>query len=211
MAKTWEKWFDDVLPDVPGCPQAVAKNAIKHAAIEFCDRSFVFHVDHAAIDAVAAQREYTWSPGANLKVVRPELVWYEKKQLTPVTRDELNDIYEYWPDESGTPVYFVQEKLEKLILVPKPEASSTGAIIAKVSIKPARSATDIDDAIHEKYLEDITHGAKWRLFAMKKKPWSDPTLATAHKAMFDEAIGRAKVAAHKGHVRSRRRVKAYFV
>jgi len=211
MPSVWSVFLPQILVEVPGVSNPLGEQAVRDAVIEFCDRSYVYHVDHPAIDALSAQGEYAWNPGTGLKVVRPEVVWYEKKQLTPVTRDELAELYQYWPDETGTPIYFVQEKLEKLILVPKPEAASTGAIIAKVSVKPSRAAADVDDAIYEKYLEDIAHGAKWRLFAMVKKPWADPNLASAHKQMFDDAIGRAKVAAFKGHVRSRRRVKAHFV
>lgn len=210
MAKTWEKFYDEVLPDVPGCGQALAKNAIKQAVIKFCERSFVYQVDHPAINAVADQGEYDWAPGANLKVVRPERVWYDKVQLTPKTRDDLDGIYAYWPDESGTPLYFVQEKLEKLILVPRPSAALASGILAKISVKPAQAATDIDDAIWEKYLEAIASGAKARLFAMKKKPWTDATLAAYHGGIFNEEIAQARLAAHRGHTRARLRVKGHF-
>lgn len=210
MAKTWEKFYDEVLPDVPGCSQALAKNAIKNAAIEFCERSFVYVIDHPAVSGVADTGEYTYAPGANLKVVRPERVWYDKVPLTPLTRDDLEDLYAYWPDETGTPLYFVQEKIEKLILVPKPSANLADAIRAKVSVKPARAATDIDDALWEKYLESIASGAKSRLFAMKRKPWSDPTLSAYHRQLFDQAIAAARLATARGRGRARMRTKAHF-
>jgi hypothetical protein len=210
MAKTWEKWYDEVLPDVPHCPQPVAKNAIRNAAIEFCERSFVYQADHPAIAAVQDQGEYTYAPGTGLKVVRPEMVWYDKKQLTPMTRDDLDRLYAYWPDESGTPIYFVQEQLEKLIVVPKPAAALADAIRLKVSVKPTRASVDIDDAMHEKYLEAIACGAKARLFAMKKKPWTDNELAVYHKQMFDAAIATARLHAARGHTRARMRVRAHF-
>ena len=203
MAKTWAKWRDEVMPDVPGCTASTADNAIKNAAIEFCDRSFVYLVDHDPIDAVEDIGEYTWAPGADLKVVRAELVWYDKKPLIPKTRDEIAAMNPYWPDWEGIPLYFIQEKLEKLIVVPRPTAALEDAIRAKVSVKPSRSATSIDDAIWEKYLEEIASGAKAKLFAMKRKPWSDGTLATFHKQAFDDAIAKARLAAFHGHVRSR--------
>ena len=203
MAKTWAKWYDEVLPDVPGCPQVVAANAIKNAAIQFCDRSFVYLIDHDPIAAVEDQGEYTWAPGAGLKVARPERVWYDGEELTPKTRDEIADMHAYWPDWEGTPLYFMQEKIEKLIVVPRPTAALANAIKAKVAVKPSRDATSIDDAIWEKYLEEIASGAKARLFAMKRKPWADGQLAAYHKGVFDEAISAARLAAFKGHVRSR--------
>ncbi len=210
MAKTWAKWYDEVLPEVPNCPQAVAGNAIRNAAIEFCERSFVYQLTHAAIAAVQDQGEYTFSPGAGLKVVRPEIVWYDKVPLTAKTRDDLDRLYAYWPDETGTPIYYVMEALEKLILVPKPAAALADAIRVKVAVRPTRAATDIDDAIHEKYLEQIASGAKARLFAMKKKPWTDNQLAVYHKQQFDDAIAKARLAAARGHTRARMRTKPQF-
>lgn len=203
MAKTWAKWFDEVLPDVPGCPQNVAQNAIKNAAIEFCDRSFVYIIDHPAISAAEDTGEYSWSPGSGLKVVRPEHVWYDGKLLIPKTRDEVAAANPYWPTWEGTPLYFLQEKLEKLIVVPRPTAALADAIVAKVAVRPSRDAASIDDAIWEKYLEEIASGAKARLFAMKHKPWSDGQLATFHKQAFDDAISRARLVAFHSHVRSR--------
>lgn len=203
MAKAWSVWYDEVLPDLPGCPQNVAGNAIKNAAIEFCERSFAYVVDHDPIAAVGGQSEYGWAPPTGTKVVRAEHVWYDKKRLAPKTRDEIAGMHAYWPDWEGTPLYFVQEKLEKLILVPRPSAALANAIRAKVAVKPSRAAADIDDAIWEKYLEQIASGARAKLFAMQRKPWSDGKLAAYHLARFEEAIGGARLSAFKGHVRSR--------
>lgn len=201
--KAWSDWYNDVLPDVPGCPELIAANAIKLAAIEFCERSFVYLVDHAPIDATDGTGEYDWAPDGSAKVVRPETVWYDKKELTPVTRDQLADMHAYWPDWEGTPLYFVQEQLEKLIVVPKPDADLSDGIRAKVSIRPSQSAGGIHAFIWEKYLEPIASGAKARLFAMKRKPWTDGALASYHKGVFDDAIDKARLASFKGHVRSR--------
>lgn len=204
MAKVWADFLDEVLPEMKGTPpQALVTNAIKNAAVEFCERSFVYRVDHPTVTSVDSTGEYDWAPGAGLKVVRAEAVWYEKKELTPKTVDELRAMHVYWPDWEGVPLYFVQERVEELILVPKPTDGVADAIRAKVSVKPARAATGIDDAIWEKYLEPIASGAKGRLFAMKDKPWTDGTLAAYHKGLFESAIDAARLAAFKGHVRSR--------
>lgn len=210
MSKTWAKFYDEVLPEVPGCPQNMAGNAIRNAAIEFCERTFVYQIDHPPIDSVQDVGEYDYAPGAGLAIVRPESVWYDKKPLTFKTRDQIDRMYEYWPDESGTPLYFLQEKVEKLILVPKPSVALVSAIRMKVSVRPTRSATDIDDAIHENYIEAIASGAKARLFLMKKKPWTDNQLGVFHNQAFDEAIAKTRLAAARGHTRARMRNRPYF-
>lgn len=203
MAKAWSDWFDEVLPDVPGCPQNVASNAIKNAAIEFCERGLAYIVDHPAVDGVADQSTYDWNPGAGLRIVRPETVWYDKKELTPKTRDELAAMYAYWPDEVGTPVYFVQDGLEQFILVPKPEADLVGAVRAKVTVRPDRTATTIDDAIWENYLEQIAYGAKAKLLKMQRKPWTNYPLGNEYLAKFNDAIDAVRLDSFKGFTRAR--------
>ena len=47
-------WFNEVLDDVPGVHQPVAFNAIRNAAIEFCERSWIYRTIDA-FDVVAGQ------------------------------------------------------------------------------------------------------------------------------------------------------------
>lgn len=200
---TWEQWYDEVVPDVPGAGLPLIKNAIKNAAIEFCQRTRVYRIEHPAISAVEDDGEYDWAPGAGLKVVRAEIVWYEGKQLDPVTPADLQALYPQWTEETGPPVYFVQEMPETLVLVPKPNADAADAITARVSVKPSRAATSISDQLYELYLEQIAAGAKARLFAMQSKPWSNPQGAQRESGLFEDAIAQANLDAFRGHSRAR--------
>jgi len=212
MATIWESWLDEVMPDLPGAPAAaLVKNAIRNAATEFCDRTWVWRVPHPApISVIAGTAEYAFVPPANTKVVKAHRVWYDGLEIAPQTPENLSSLYAQWTTETGTPLYFTQRDPEKLLLIPIPEADLANAITAEIAIKPARAAVDIETTIYEKYLEEIAYGAKARMFAMKAKPWSDAKLAAFNLGMFDQAIGRAKVPAAKGHTRARLRVKPHF-
>ncbi len=201
----WSAWFDEVLPHVPGCPQPVATHAIRNAAIQFCEDSRVWQIDHPLIDSVADTAEYTLAPGDGKKVVRLEMVWYEGNPLDPITTADLEALYTGWTVETGEPKYFLQERLEALVLVPYPSAAVTDAIKAKVSVKPSRAATVIDDVIHERYLEQIGRGARSRLHLMQRKPWTDVNLGSALAQQFEDDIAAARFAAFKGHTRARNR------
>lgn len=211
MAKIWELWFDEVLPDVPGVGQDVAKNAIRNAAIDFCSRSWVWRADHADINALAGIGAYAYAPPGNTKVAVPLAVWYSLKPLEPQGTYELQQRFPHWPSMVGqAPYWFLQETLETLIVVPAPSADLAGAIKLKVALTPTRAAPSIDDAIFERYLEEIACGAKARLFAMKAKPWSDPTRAVAYYQSFDQHIAKAKLVADRNFVRGAKRTKAHF-
>lgn len=207
MAKTWDEFTSRFLAEMPRCPAMTAERAVLDAAIEFCKRTYVYVIDHAAIDAVAGQAEYAWNPGAGLKVVRPEKIWYNELGIDPVGSDDLSELYTYWPSETATPKYYLQEKVESLLLVPKPDTSATGAIKAKVSVRPDLTATGIDDALFDKYVTEINFGARAILFAMAKTDWYDTNLAGYNSRRFEAAIGSVAALTARQHTRAPLRVR----
>lgn len=209
--KTYESWFDEVLPDVPGVTQAIAKNAIRNAAIEFCDRSKVWVVDHEPMPAVANQGVYPFEPPNGAVVAEVKTAWFNGQQLTPRTAAQLDKEFAKWPAKVGIPSRYLQESTEELILVPMPLANLANAIEAKVVLKPSRSSTGIERWIFEKYLEEIAHGAKGKLYSMQKKPWSDQNLAAFHLGQFDAGISKATLAAAKSHTTAPLRGRASFM
>ncbi len=209
--KTYESWFDEVLPDVPGVTQAIAKNAIRNAAIEFCDRSKVWVVDHDPMPAVANQGTYPFEPPSGAVVAMIKTAWFNGQKLTPRTAAQLDKEFVKWPAKVGIPSRYLQENTEELILVPMPSANLANAIEAKVALKPSRSSAGIERWIFEKYLEEIAHGAKGKLFSMQKKPWSDSQLAVFHLGQFEDGIHKAKLAAAKSHTTAPLRSRTSFM
>lgn len=208
MATLWSVFTPRVLLDVPRCPSITAEDAVRDAAIDFCKRTRVLRIDHTPIDAVATQATYSWAPGADLKVIRAEEVWFEKKKLDPILPGDLSVMYDYWPDETGVPAYYLQESEETLLLVPKPESDLSLAIRAKVSVRPTVASTDIDDAIYDKYVEEIVWGAKARLFIMRQEAWYDAALAQHFRERFEVACAGHNINVEKGRTRSSLRVRA---
>lgn len=202
MSKTWAKFRDEVMPEIPGASAAMVDYAIRKAAIAFCERSRAYRIDHTPIDAVAGTAAYSWNPGTNLVVVRPEIAWYDGKQLEAKGSKELDGLYEKWPLETGTPLYYLSERADQLILVPYPSANLTGGITAKVSVTPANDATDIIDWIWQEYVEEIGTGAKALLMHMDKKPWSNQAKAEEYEERFSIAIGKAMRRAEVGYGRA---------
>lgn len=212
MSETaWTAWYDEIVPDLPGAPTlTLVKNAIRNAAIEFCDRTWVYRVAHDPLAVEANVPDYELEPPTKTALVKVLRAWYDKKEIYPKTQDELAQLFSHWPSITGTPLYFTQRSPDVLLLVPTPAASLQDALTAEIAIKPTRASTGISTDLFEKYLEEIAYGAKARLFAMSRKPWSDVTLAAYNRGMFDECVGKAKVQAVKGHTRARLRVKPHF-
>jgi hypothetical protein len=104
-------WYDDVVPQVPGCPLPVALQKIRQAAITFCEMSRAWrYLGLTAIDAVANQMTYVLGPGAaagtvpaDTKVVHVFQVNYDGLALAMVTPAEVRATSDTWFSDSGRP------------------------------------------------------------------------------------------------------------
>lgn len=213
MPQPYTQFYDFVLPSVPGCPQALALQAIRHAAIEFCERTGVWHIDHPAINVVADQSPYPFAPGVTGAVVHKVLrAWHGTTEIFPATLDELNELFPgNWRTKTGTPERFTQYGPRALMLVPKPAAALAGGLTAIVSLKPSATSIDIDDAVYEEYHRAIASGAKAILMQSPKKPYTDLEQAAVEMGAFEKAIGEAHQRVSKQFSRTRRRTKSYFI
>jgi hypothetical protein len=172
MIVSYQSLVDGGHLDVAGVPEPVAVNVIRKAAIEFCDRSRAWVVDHDPIDLVAGEATYQFSPNNGTVVVRVEEAWVNGLDITATTRLDVQR-HINWTSLTGTATQYLQENTEEIILFPKPIAALAAGLTMKVSLKPSRKSTGLEGWLVEKYLDDIIHGALWKLFEMPSKPWSD--------------------------------------
>jgi hypothetical protein len=203
--------YDEVLPDVPGVPQNVALNAIRNAVIEFCDRSGIWIVDIDPVSVTANNSVYPFVSPTDTVVSSIIAIWFNLLRMHPTTELELADAYINWKTRTGLPVRYLQENTEELIIFPMPAVDQTNALTIKVALKPTRKSTGVEGWIIEKYQEGLAHGAKAKLFAMQKKPWTSAELSAYHFQMFEIAIAQANLASVKGLGKGRIRTVARFV
>lgn len=204
--------FDEVLPDVPGVPQNVALNAIRNSIIEFCARSQIWTAEHSAVDIVATQADYPFVPPiADTVIAGVSSVRYNGIRIYPVTLTELDSEVTNWKIRTGPPKRHFQRSSDKLSLFPIPSDSLAGALTFTVALKPSRASTGADSWLFEKYREEFAHGAKYKLFGMQKKPWTDPALAGYHKDLFDVAVSNAAREAAKSMSKTAIRTTSQFM
>jgi len=211
MADTaYTAFFDHVLPAVPGCPQPMAIDAIRRAAIEFCEKTLAWIYKHPAINVVAAQMAYPFVPPTGAVVAKVLQAWHNDIKITPKTPDELNEIYANWLTIAGTPQYITQDDERNLLLVPTPSAALTAGLVLRVALKPTLASDDIETSIYEEYRDAIASGAKARLMLIKDKPYSDMELGALEMGLFNAAVADAKFKAQKGCGRARVRTVTHF-
>lgn len=198
---TWSQFYDDVLPEVPGCPTPLAEKEIKNACLDFMirteiQRKTVVNLDHPG-GASALDLGHTDIVASTDQVVAVLGVWVNDKPLEVKSVDEIEVDFPDWMTVTGEPVYAVQEG-SALWLVPSPAAVLTNAIKLRVSYAPNETAAAIPDVVFHLYREDIACGAKARLFAKPKKPWTDPSMAAEYMRAYTRAVDAATVKAARG-------------
>lgn len=176
----WNAFFDMLLPDVPGCPQASAVIALRQAAISFCEQSLAWREEHPDITVTAGTAKYLFqSPGGSV-VHAITFAEFNDSQLE--TRAMERDI-SIWDrrHKTGTPEYILGGQAS-VTLAPTPDVDGTLKMI--VALKPSPNSDGIDDNLFAEYREAVVHGALSKLMLSPKKPYTDIALAGYHSQLF---------------------------
>lgn len=200
----WTAFYDYVLPDVPGCGAPLAQQAIREAAIEFCAQTLLYKHDHAAIDIVGATHTYALTLPANTVLADVIFAAVNGTPIAPRGKAWLDvSIAEWRTTATGVPAYyFLNSGRTEIRLVKTPSESIATGLVLELALKPAKAATEGPDFLLEDWEAAITAGAKARLFAMKRKPWSDPGLSVYFTGIFENEKGRASVTASRDNTRA---------
>lgn len=205
---SYDSFLDNVMPDLPGCTYELAINAIRNAAIEFCEKTLILQADHDPVTVVAGITDYDFAPPSGSLVVKVMQAWYKKRHLKPLAPDEIRrpEVYNrafVGADVGRTePTYILQKSSETFSVYPVPAEKATSAITMRVAYKPTRNSTQCDELLFQDYAEGIAHGAKARLMMSPAKPYTNPQLAAAEMQLFQQAINVARQRANRGYVRS---------
>lgn len=191
-----------ILPYITGCPIPVVVNAVREAAIEFCERTHAWREDLAPIDVVAGTYAYDLGVAAPAtgEVIVPLVVKHNGVALSP----EINvDIRTAYPDDPDTvnisvPLHYQFTEQQTIRLVPVPNESITGGLKIFAALRPLRSATGMDEAVLTKWGSIIEMGALYRLLVMPEKGWSNLKLGEHFGKRFVAACNIANAEARKG-------------
>ena len=178
--KPWIDFYDLVMPDLPGCPFAMADNALRQSAIAFCEHSLAWKCNHPSVSVVPGTAEYAFVPPAEAAVHAIVYAALDGEEIESHA-GEGNITIAGWRSQTGTPEYVLGDAAS-LTLVPKPDAAGTLTMI--VALKPSPTATGIDDDPFNEFREAIVHGALARLMLSPKKPYTSVQLAQYHQQQF---------------------------
>lgn len=207
MANTrYEDLLPFVLPEVHGCSEPLAEQAIREAVIEFCQQSRIWIYLCDPADSVAAQPNYDIDLPTDTSLVELFSVRINGEKLTPKSVDDLDNECRDWMTETGMPRHYAQFDDDEFYCYPAPQEARSGNVTVRLILKPSQASSGFPAWINERYQKGIVAGAKSILMMKQGTSWYNPGAAGMYDGTFHEAWSTAREDAAHSLVRAVTRV-----
>ena len=181
-----EEFLPQVLPIARGCALPTAINALRQAAIRFCETTRAWRCEDE-FDVTPTSCAFVCAPdGAELFEI--EAVTFNGYPLDPASLAFLDRTDPIWRtrEDEGSPRYFTQLDFDTIQIVPR----ATGAVKVIGFYKPTEDAEQVPDFLASKYRRAIASGALADILLIPGQPFFQPDLASVHAARFQAALDR---------------------
>ena len=194
-----------ILPRATGCPEPIAFDAIRQAAIEFCERTRIWRdTDQFMADEFGD----IFAPAQSV-IHQIEDARFEGHRLTPVSVQDLNERYPGydWTTQSGDqPKYITQIHPNTVKIVPAWE----GMITMTILLKPSNDAQELPDFIFDQYARTIADGALAEILMIPGQPYTNPQGGAMYSQRFQQRLDSIQVQWLKGQQRAPIHTKTSF-
>lgn len=201
-----------VTPYAPGVAQVTATQAIRKAAIEFCEETRIWR--HTSTNPINRQH-YPIRHPVYATIHEIERAEFNGVPLMPERYDAF-DLKDF--EDMAQPRHFTQREPGSICILP----FEAGTLVCTLILKPINAELyDIDgqdrpqnyydtvpDYLMSQHGEAIAAGALARLLMMPKQEFTNPQLAQAFGMQFRAAIDRSKYTNVTGQQRAKRRTVA---
>jgi hypothetical protein len=168
-----------ILSRAPGCPDEVAIDGLRDAAVEWCRGTYMLLATQQVTSFGAS---LVFSPGAGLQVI--DIVGLKlagkDAQVLPRGSDAIEMA------DADSPVCTFDGWPDALNIVPAPAASLTAS--AGVVYCPTYESEEMPDVAWSRHKEALIDGALARVLADEGTPWFKPQLAGVMRARFDSEM-----------------------
>lgn len=192
-----------IAPRVPGAPSPAIAAAALEGAIEFCSRTLTLQRKLAAVNTVANQAAYTLTQAGEVveKLLAAKL---NGRVLALPVQADLDDEDDVTLSVSQPDELLLTGPMQ--VTLNPPPSIANQALVVRAAMRPAQSATTVDDVLYERHAQAIADWALHKLMsASKQNTYYDATGADLALARFMEAVGREKAKVLRDRARSTRR------
>lgn len=199
-------FFPRLLPNVLGCPEPLAQQALLDSAIEFCGRSLAVTTTLDAVTLTAGETSFVVPTPADTTIAQVLNLWFDGRQIDPTPYSEATDAIA----STGEPRYFYGQDIDEVFnitLMPAPDRTVAGGVIVRAALKPTRTATTVHNILFERYAPAIVDGALAILMAINDQSFSNAQKAMVLGSSARAAANAARTDALHGRVQSSMSVK----
>jgi len=194
-------FFSRLIPHVMGCPEPLAEQAVRDAAIEFCSltQAVIETLDPITVPAGFDSIELDLPTGTVIDQVLQ--VWFNEQALQAVPIGQVTGIY--LPD--GNPKEYAGVDIDEtfnLRLFPAPDRLVRNGLVVRVALRPSRTATQVHDILYQRYADAIVHAAAARLMAIPDQPFTNEQKAVMFERAARSKANIARADALQGRVKS---------
>jgi len=189
-----------VLPFCNGLPEIVALDAIRNAAIEFCDQSHWLQYTPDATTGIANIATYQLDTPTDTIVARVMNAWWDSYIMVAKSDDQLQELFGIdWRTVQGTPRYYVQtDDATSLVVVPFPLITEANSLTSLVVLRPSRDSLTCDQVLYEYWYDAICSGALSKLMSTPGQAYTNLKVAAEHAIKFRDGVSRAKIERNRG-------------
>lgn len=170
--KPLSAFYPRILPYLPGCPEPIVDQVLVNAAIEFAESSLTLRQNLDPFNTIVGITQYDLDPpSSNHDINRVMGVTLGGRELHPglaeVIRGDL-------PTANATPRGFYTDRTDNtftLMLAPPPD--TVQSVVVNVTLRPARTATQLDDDMYNIWIDPIVSGAIARAMQIPDQPFTN--------------------------------------
>lgn len=186
-----EEFFTDIYPSVPGCPDMTIENAVRSAAIMFCEQTGIVMYDMDPITVVAGQFEYDFEAPDEMIVHGIVTANNDGSKLDVVSKKLVDARFPRHREFNGSPECILRVDSSLFRVYPTPDTTKANSLYISVVVKPAPGSEYVPQLLLDDHKQALVDGALSRLLMLPRKDWTNLQLAGAHEMKFAGAINNA--------------------
>jgi hypothetical protein len=198
---------NEILPEVPGCPDISIERAIRDSAIEFFDTTLAYTADQGPVTVTSGVATVVLTIPAETRLVQLLRAQIGDRPLARITRDQLMTVPISWQDDTGDPTALTFNSDTAIRLLPIPNRTMPDPLYLRFAVAPTRISTSIPDAVGERYYREIAAGAKSRLMLMPEKAWSNEKMGVGYRSMYERMMREARLTESQDRISAPKRVR----
>lgn len=205
--KPLSAFYPRILPYLPGCSEPMVDQVLVNSAIEFAESSLTIRQNLDPFNTVVGKVEYDLDPPSSQHDINRVMgVTVNGRELHPGLFEAIrNDL----PTAPATPRGFYTDRTDNtftLRLAPPPDLVLP--VTVAVTLRPARSATQLDNDFYNIWIDPIVSGAIARAMQIPDQPFTNYARAEQLLASAAKQTVSSRIESNYGLVRGSMRVRS---